>query len=105
MTLRLAVLQQDQVDLYAQDPDSSRAWALSEVAVARYRIATCPPPVGMDAAAEAARASWGRWERDSPVVQLALLVPEGARYRLAARSGAGQDLMVLYDKQGGLAWF
>ncbi len=43
VTLRLAVLRDGKVVPYADDPDPRRAWALSEVRIARHRIASCPP--------------------------------------------------------------
>ena len=64
VSLRLARLRDGIVVPYAENPDPRRAWALSEVSVAKYRIATCPPPHGLAAAIEVARAQWGRWERE-----------------------------------------
>ena len=52
VTLRLARLRDGKVGPYADDPDLRRAWALSEVRVAKYRIAICPPPPGLQSEIE-----------------------------------------------------
>jgi CRISPR-associated endonuclease/helicase Cas3 len=99
VTLRLALLVDGKIVPYADDPDTRRAWALSEVAVAQYRIASCPIPVGLERAAETAKADWGRWERESKFVLLALLVTDGDRYRLDARRENGTPVIAWYDAQ------
>jgi CRISPR-associated endonuclease/helicase Cas3 len=104
VTLRLALLVDGKIVPYADDPDTRRAWALSEVAVAQYRIASCPIPVGLERAAETAKADWGRWERESKFVLLALLVTDGDRYRLDARRENGTPVIAWYDALTGLAW-
>ena len=105
MTLRLARLREGAVVPYAEDTDAGRAWALSEVTVPRFRIAACPLPPGTEAAAEAARAQWGRWERESETVLLALLIEDGSGYTLVGRAeNAGQFCSVTYDVGDGLRW-
>ena len=79
VTLRLACLRDGAIMPYSGDTDPLLAWAQSEVSVAQYRIATCPVPAGFETAADAAKAQWGRWERDSPVVALAF-APTGRRW-------------------------
>jgi CRISPR-associated endonuclease/helicase Cas3 len=80
-----------------------RAWALSEVSVALYRIAACPMPPQLEAAADTAKARWGRWERESPFVILALLTPDGDGYRLDARAESGAVVAARYDARTGLS--
>jgi CRISPR-associated endonuclease/helicase Cas3 len=89
---------------YAGDSDPQLAWAQSEVSVAQYRITNCPVPSDLEAAADAAKVQWGRWERDSPVVVLALLHPDGDGYRLDARAESGVVVRARYDVQTGLSW-
>ena len=104
VTLRLACLRDGVIRPYADNTDQLLAWAQSEVSVAQYRIAACPIPSGLEAAAERANAQWGRWERDSPVVLLALLHPDGDGYRLEARAESGAVVMARYDARTGLSW-
>ncbi|MDR3515116.1 MAG: CRISPR-associated helicase Cas3' [Azospirillaceae bacterium] len=104
VTLRLAVLREGAIVPYATDEDPARAWALSEVAVAHFRIASCPVPAGLQAAADRARAGWGRWERQSPFVILAVLTPDGDAYRLDANRASGAAIAARYDGHTGLSW-
>jgi CRISPR-associated endonuclease/helicase Cas3 len=103
--LRLAFERDGVLVPYASDTYQRRAWALSEVAVAQYRIAACPVPPGLTAAAERARGQWGRWEREAvDRVVLAILTPDGDGYRLAAQSEKGQAVAARYDATSGLSW-
>jgi len=104
VTLRLARLREGQVVPYAENADPRRAWALSEVSVAKYRIATCPVAAGLQAQADAARALWGRWERDSEQVLLAIMAEKNDTFTIAARSEAGTDFVAKYDTRYGLHW-
>ena len=105
VTLRLARERGGSVVPYAsRDQDIRRAWALSEVSVAQRRIASCPVPPALQGAADAARAGWGRWERESEMVLLALLVPDGDGYTLAACAKSGAAVAVRYDARDGLSW-
>jgi CRISPR-associated endonuclease/helicase Cas3 len=104
VTLRLACLRDGVVVPYADDPDKLLAWAQSKVSVAQYRIAACPVQAGWETAATAAKAQWGRWERDSPVVIQALLHAGGDGYKLDARSEAGFLVAARYDAHIGLSW-
>jgi len=103
VTLRLALLRDGVVAPYAQAEDRARAWALSEVSVARRRVTACPSPPGLEAAVEAARSQWGRWEREATErLLLAVLEPEGASWRLLARTKAGVAAVAYYDRSSGL---
>lgn len=104
VTLRLACLRNGCLVPYARDADPLLAWSQSEVSVARYRIAACAVPPGLEDAAETAKAQWGRWERDSPFVLLALLHPDGDMYRLDARAESGAVVQARYDARTGLSW-
>ena len=100
--LRLATMRDGAVVPYADDADRRRAWSLSEVSVAADRVAACPVPPALAAAAEAAQAQWGRWERESPAILLALMTPEGGRYNLPMQTGRGKAAKVAYDPRLGL---
>jgi CRISPR-associated endonuclease/helicase Cas3 len=104
VTLRLACARDGAIVPYAEDPDPKRAWALSEVSVAQYRIASCPLPPGLQQAAEKAMTQWGRWERESRFVVLALLSPNGGGYTLDARAESGAVVVARYDARTGLSW-
>jgi CRISPR-associated endonuclease/helicase Cas3 len=104
VTLRLACLRDGKIVPYAGDTDLLLAWAQSEVSVAQYRIAACPVPPELEAAALDAKAQWGRWERDSPVVVLALLRPDGDGYTLDAQAESGAVVAARYDAWTGLSW-
>ncbi len=95
VTLRLALLRDGQVVPYATDADERRAWALSEVSVAAHRIGEVTVPPACQAAADQARARWGRWEREAPTLKLLLLMASGARWIWSG--GRGQ-----YDAASGL---
>jgi len=100
VTLRLARLRDGKVVPYAGDADAARAWALSEVTVAEHRIGTVDVPAALAAAAEQARSLWGRWERESPRIRLAVLEEEEAPGRW--RPVAGEAYR--YDAGLGLVW-
>ena len=103
--LRLAVERDGVLVPYTEDTDQRRAWALSEVSVARYRIAGCPVPPELAAAAERARGQWGRWEREAiDRVVLAVLTPDGDGYRLTAQTEDGGAVAARYDRSRGLSW-
>lgn len=103
VTLRLARLRDGAVVPYADDSDPRRAWSLSEVSVARHRVAACPVPAGLEAAAEAARAQWGRWERESERLLLAVMTAADAvGYSIAAVAESGHEVTVGYDRDRGL---
>jgi CRISPR-associated endonuclease/helicase Cas3 len=102
VTLRLALLRDGVVVPYAEDADPRRAWALSEVTVSRHRIATCPVPAGLEAAAEAAKLQWGRWERESERVMLAVLTRGTEGSILMSQSGLTETACFVYDSRLGL---
>jgi CRISPR-associated endonuclease/helicase Cas3 len=105
VTLRLAVLRDGKVVPYVRSPESAYAaqdWALSEVSVSRGRVAACPVPPGLEAGAELARSGWGRWERDSPRLLLAVMVPDGDSYAIDAVTQAGVAQKAAYDRGIGL---
>jgi CRISPR-associated endonuclease/helicase Cas3 len=104
VTLRLALLRDGVVVPYAEDDDPRRAWALSEVSVAKFRIAACPLPAGLEAVAELARQGWGRWEREAERLLLAVMTPAGQGYSFAALTESGQAVEARYDRLVGLRW-
>ncbi|MDB5369347.1 MAG: putative helicase protein [Roseomonas sp.] len=96
VTLRLAVVQDSVVVPYAWNSclrragSVSEAWALSEVSAAKHRVPACPVPPGLEAAAEAARAQWGRWERESERYVLAVMAEAVHGFTIAAAAGTGE---------------
>jgi CRISPR-associated endonuclease/helicase Cas3 len=104
VTVRFGLLIDGAVIPYAGDSDLRRAWALSEVTVAQYRIAACPVPAGLEAAVATARAGWGAWERDSDRVLLAVLTEGGNGYTMATNTESGASVTVRYDACVGLSW-
>ncbi|PZW44788.1 CRISPR-associated Cas3 family helicase [Humitalea rosea] len=103
VTLRLALLRDGAVVPYAADADPARAWALSEVLVARHRIAACPVPAGLEAAVEAAKAGWGRWERESERVVLAVMTASRDAYMIEGRTESGTAVRIFYQESVGLS--
>lgn len=103
VTLRLArMLRDGQVVPYAEDTDPRRAWALSEVSVAADRVARCEVPPELEQAAVAARAQWGKWERESPTILLAILNAAETGWLLRCLDAAGNAHAVPYDSCAGL---
>lgn len=99
VTLRLARLRDGVVVPYAEDADEGRAWALSEVSVAEHRIGAVTVPSELAKAADAARARWGRWERESPRVKLVILGTEGP-----TRGQPMTGEAYRYDERLGFCW-
>ncbi|WP_081434691.1 CRISPR-associated helicase/endonuclease Cas3 [Gluconacetobacter diazotrophicus] len=111
VTVRLAVMQDGRVLPWAAkiDPglacagEHRRAWALSEVSVAQYRLARCPPPPGLERVVAAARAEWPRWEReDESSVLLLILQKMEEGWRGAGQIETGHEVVIGYDRTYGL---
>ena len=110
ITLRLARREGDCIVPYApilgagSRDDMQRAWSLSEVSVAQHRLAACPIPNELQAAAQMARQGWGRWERESEWVVLAVIevTCEPGVYRLNAQAKDGTSVQACYTLQEGL---
>jgi CRISPR-associated endonuclease/helicase Cas3 len=105
VTLKLALLRDGAVVPYAVDEDPARAWALSEVRIAQKRIAAVPIPCGLEGAAEAAKATWGRWERESASVLLAILEPDGDDLKGPALDESRSPCSIRYSAGIGLRVF
>lgn len=107
VTLRLARLHEGRIMPYALVAgDVRRAWSLSEVVVAKRRLAACSLPPDLKAAALKAKEDWGRWERESDRFLLALLRPaeEEGSYMLEGRAEDGATVYARYTLQEGLCW-
>ena len=104
VTLRLALVRDGAVVPYAEDADDGRAWSLSELRVANHRVASCPVCPDLQAAADVARSHWGRWERDSPRVLLAVMTRSGDWYTFDVLSKTGEASMAKYHPQAGLSF-
>lgn len=102
VTLRLARVQDGVVVPYATADTLAHAWSLSEVNVAAHHIASCPVPPGLEAAAEAARGQWGRWERESPRILLAILTAGMPDFAVSVMNGRDTHRLVRYRPDLGL---
>ncbi|MCX2561188.1 CRISPR-associated helicase Cas3' [Acetobacter farinalis] len=111
VTVRLGVMRGGEVVPWAALKDSTlaaphekkRAWALSEVSVARHTLAACPVSEDRKAAVAAARSDWSRWEREAEDLYLLLILEEaGEGWEGAGCSEQGRDIVVRYDQQYGL---
>lgn len=107
-TIRLGLLNGDgSVGPWYRMPDSAppwQAWALSEVRVRANRIPPdLKPPERLAAAVEAARSSWGRFEREMPL--LVLEQAEDRLWRADFRTTGGQERQVAYHQERGLYFF
>lgn len=104
LTLRLARWKEGRLVPYAEDTDPRRAWALSEVSVAAARLLPSPPDAGAEAAMATAKATWGKWERESPRIAIAIL-SEGSSPGCLTISGynsARSETYVRYEPESGL---
>jgi CRISPR-associated endonuclease/helicase Cas3 len=99
VTLRLARVMDGEVVPYAQADTLMRAWALSEVRVAKHGLAACPLAPALAAAAQRARDGWGRWEREAKNILLAVLSESGA---LAGENAREETVSFQYDSDIGL---
>lgn len=111
VTVRLAVVRDGAVVPWALEtapadlPDLRRAWALSEVSVAQFRLASCPPPIGLESAMVAARSGWSRWEREAEQTMLLLVLYETEEgWRGGGRNEDGQEVVVGYDRVYGFSF-
>jgi len=105
VTLRLAKVRDGRVVPYADDPDPARAWALSEVQVPAHRVAEAPVPPGVEAAAEAARAGWGRWEREAvDRLKLVMLTDDRGQFRASIRQQNGGAAQLTYSAASGVVF-
>lgn len=110
VTVRLGVMKDGQVWPWAALQDVAlagsherkRAWALSEVSVARHALASCPVAGTQQAAVAAARAGWSRWERQAEDQFLLLLLEKTEEgWRGFGRNEAALDVGVCYDEKYG----
>jgi CRISPR-associated endonuclease/helicase Cas3 len=71
IVIRLGRMENGVIIPYATDKEERKAWALSEIQVPLNRIPEdAAPPPHLAAAAETARAHWGRYEQDMPLIVL-----------------------------------
>jgi len=79
--------------------DQRQAWALSEVSIQQRRAAGVPPAVGALAQLiTAAKAEWGKWEQDIPLL---ILEQDGSSWRGRVVSKGGERT-AQYDTRLGL---
>ena len=84
----------------AEDGDSQRSWALSEVSIAKARADGIPEPGGVRAAMiEAAKAEWSEWEQKQPL--LVLDATEHGWTGVVSKLG-DEERRVRYDNRIGL---
>lgn len=71
LTVRLGRWAEGVLTPLRADADPRRAWAMSEVSLVRRRVSGVPEPTGALArAVAAAKAGWGRWEAEIPLLVL-----------------------------------
>jgi CRISPR-associated endonuclease/helicase Cas3 len=99
ITLRLARIEEGKVVPWFAADDIEIAWALSEVEVAT-RLVTGVAPAHWDPAIAQARATFGRFEQDVPV--LVLEPAAQSTWSGSALSGAGAPVNVIYSMASGL---
>jgi CRISPR-associated endonuclease/helicase Cas3 len=77
-------------------------WGLSEVKVSRHRLPTgSRPDAAHRAACELAKATWGRWEEEIPLVPLRL---EGVRWRARMIRPDAATVSIDYDAASGFSF-
>lgn len=110
ITLRLARCEAGRIVPYAPilsagtRDDVRRAWSMSEVSVAEHRLAKCPLPPDRATAAQAAQQQWGRWERESDRIVLAVLEEIEAGFRLEGQTVQETPVCARYTAHEGLCW-
>lgn len=109
VTLRLGLVQAGRIMPYAAARKEAltvaQGWALSEVQVARSRVAEAVLPPGLGEAVEAARAEWGRFDGDKLLVVLEPAEGEGGfrgPWSARARDEGGNDVWIIYESSRGL---
>ena len=107
VTLRLARVRDGRVVPYGLDaaPDEPwRAWRLSEVSVSVRRVAGEAIRPHLDEAAHAARAEWGRFDREKLLIVLEDSEKRCGSLRGSALAGDGGRVELSYDSRLGLTW-
>ena len=103
VTLRLARVAADgRVVPWAEDAAAELAWALSEVRVAARLVAEVAAPAGLGAAVAAARAGWGRWEREAVEFKMVVLAEESGEWTAAGADKNGNLKVIIYNGSIGL---
>ena len=102
VTLRLARVQDGALVPYANDPNPARSWALSEVAVSEKRVTVSPLPAELAELAATARKTWGRWERESQRIHLAVIDGSTNRLALAGVTQTRELGCPYYSREDGL---
>jgi CRISPR-associated endonuclease/helicase Cas3 len=100
VTFRLARWQNGVLTPWYQAKPESLAWALSGVSLAAWRASGVPEPDGRLAAAmAAAKAGWGRWDAEMPML---LLTPDADAWQGAVIDKNGTKRRAVYDPLSGL---
>ena len=100
VTVRLGRLADGAIVPYAEEGDPRKAWALSEVHLRANRMPPdAAPPPDLAAAVDAARATWGRYEQDKPLIVLEA-DGDGWQGRFVAK---GEEKTIRYDMVQGVA--
>lgn len=101
-SMRLALFTGASLVPFADDPDETRAWALSEVRVAERRMKGAFRVFpGFEAAAQTAKATWSRFDRDRLV--LLPLIPEAdGIWSGTLATDDGRELALRYSQAEGL---
>jgi CRISPR-associated endonuclease/helicase Cas3 len=84
------------------DGPTWHGWALSEIRVSRRRLPPKSQPLeAYRVACDAARATWGRWEKEIPLAPLRL---QDGRWVCAMIGPDGESIEMEYDAHAGLAF-
>lgn len=97
---RLGKIEGGSIMPWCQAETATRAWALSEVSIAKRKADGIPSPApAVRAQIEDAKQDWPKWERDLPLL---VLEPDGEGWRgVVLKNGEGEKV-VLYDNNVGL---
>lgn len=85
---------------FVENASPARAWALSELSLAKWRASGVPAPTGLLAAAVASvKTAWGRWEQEMPLL---VLRAANAGWEGDVMTEKGQARPVIYGPGAGL---
>lgn len=99
---RLGTIEGATVQPWYQDENPARAWALSEVSIARRKADGVPqsePGSATAAAIKRAKEQWPEWERDLPLI---VLEPESDGTWRGLVTADSEERVVRYDREFGL---
>jgi CRISPR-associated endonuclease/helicase Cas3 len=102
VTLRLAGYTNGRVTPWCADPDTFRAWCLSEISVRASRVADVVEEPEIAPSITALRAQWSRWDRNTLVLVLRPLNATTWQGRIVDRRAV--PCGVTYNRATGWTW-